>query len=670
MARPLATRATSLAAVGVGWGAAFAGVVVMAVFDSRLRDAGRGDLRQLFKPDALVFLTAAAGALVVGSTLVLRRRHHPVGWLLLGLGASIPLAGAATSSGGYGTLARPGEVPAAGLLVVLGDEVFVVWLTIIAFVLLLTPTGSPPPGRWRWLTPTLLVGCAMTLITGLFTRYEPDPPFQDVTSSWAVMDSTVPVVAVRVLAVVAVHVGLVAAAFSLFRRFRSARGTERLQLRWLGAAAVPLPALVIGAAILALMGQELVLGILAGAYIALLPVATGLAITQYHLYDVERIISRALSYVLLTALVVVSYVGVVLSVVSIFGRVAGRSQAAAAVATLVAVSVAWPARGWVQRAVDRRFNRRQFEAVRVVRQYVADPPPGSTVENAMQEAVGDPSLDVAYWIEDRGQWVTQQGHAVTPKAEGIDVRRRDLIIARVGSDPSRAQRELVERVVSEARPELESAQLRAAVALQLVEVQESRARIVTAQLAERRMIERNLHDGVQQRLLGMAMQLRAADMSDDDQQLRTALRDAVEETQVAIGELRALANGLHPAVLSDGGLGAALDDLAARIPVKVHLDATRDRFAPEVEATAWYIACEAVTNAVKHAAPSTLDITAARRNGHLVLVVRDDGTGGADPAGGGLRGISDRAEAAGGRLRVETAPGAGTTLTAELPCGS
>jgi signal transduction histidine kinase len=210
--------------------------------------------------------------------------------------------------------------------------------------------------------------------------------------------------------------------------------------------------------------------------------------------------------------------------------------------------------------------------------------------------------------------------------------------------------------------------LRAAITLQLVEVRESRARIVEAQLAERRKIERDLHDGAQQRLLGMAMRLRAVEISGDPDRIRGALATTVDELQAAVRELRELANGLRPTVLIDGGLAAALDDLAARSPVPIHLETTAERFAPGVEETAWFIACEAVANAVKHAAPGAVAISAGRANGRLHLVIEDDGIGGADPAGRGLRGIADRAEAAGGTLTVHPRDGHGTVVIAELPC--
>jgi len=230
-------------------------------------------------------------------------------------------------------------------------------------------------------------------------------------------------------------------------------------------------------------------------------------------------------------------------------------------------------------------------------------------------------------------------------------------------------------VAAAAAAELENVALRAAVALQLSEVRDSRARIVATQLAERHRIERNLHDGAQQRLLALAFQLRAAQLRADDSDAGRALSHdldvAVAELQAAVAELRALANGLHPALLTDGGLAAALEDLAARAPVPVHLHVTPDRFTPAVEAAAWFVACEAVANSVKHAHAGAVEIVAARRNGSLHVAIRDDGVGGADPMGPGLRGLSDRAEAVGGRLRIGPGPsGRGTEVDLELPCGS
>lgn len=231
-------------------------------------------------------------------------------------------------------------------------------------------------------------------------------------------------------------------------------------------------------------------------------------------------------------------------------------------------------------------------------------------------------------------------------------------------------RHVVDRALALATPELENAQLRAAIALQLVEVRESRTRIVAAQQQERRTIERNLHDGAQQRLLAIALQLKASHLSNDDDRRADAVADAIEQIQQAVVELRTIANGLRPPTLNDAGLGAALDELAARIPMQVHLDVSQTRFEPEIEAAAWYIACEAVANAIKHSGARSLWLSTKVCEGRLRVAVRDDGTGGANPASNGLRGIADRAEALGGRVTVESDDRRGTTVTAELPCDS
>ena len=241
-------------------------------------------------------------------------------------------------------------------------------------------------------------------------------------------------------------------------------------------------------------------------------------------------------------------------------------------------------------------------------------------------------------------------------------------MARVSSVALEA--ELVDAVLREAEPELDNAGLRAAVALQLEDVRASRQRLATAQLDERRRVERDLHDGAQQRLLALAAQLQAALINGQPERLREALTIGVEESQTAVRELRELANGLHPSVLADGGLAAALDDLASRHRVQINVAEPDQRYSPRIEATAWFIACEAVTNAVKHAAADQIVVRVDRDGDDLVVVVEDDGLGGADPSGGGMRGLADRAEAVGGHLAVLDREPTGTTIRAVLPCGS
>jgi PAS domain S-box-containing protein len=200
----------------------------------------------------------------------------------------------------------------------------------------------------------------------------------------------------------------------------------------------------------------------------------------------------------------------------------------------------------------------------------------------------------------------------------------------------------------------------------------SRARIVEAGDAERRRLERNLHDGAQQRLVALALTLRVAErrIEADAAAARELLGRAETELEQALEELRELARGLHPAVLTDRGLGPALGSLAQRAPVPVQLDATvAERLPAGVEAAAYYVVAEALTNVAKYAHAAAVRVDVCRSDGRLHVTVSDDGVGGADPSlGSGLRGLSDRVEALGGRLEVSSRPGAGTTLRATLPC--
>jgi signal transduction histidine kinase len=199
----------------------------------------------------------------------------------------------------------------------------------------------------------------------------------------------------------------------------------------------------------------------------------------------------------------------------------------------------------------------------------------------------------------------------------------------------------------------------------------SRARIVEAADAERRRLERNLHDGAQQRLVSLALDLGQVEANLDAGDTRTArqlLATAREELGLALEELRELARGIHPAILSDRGLGPALEALVARVSLPVQLDAPCDRLPERVEAAAYYVVAEALTNAARHARASSVGVRLRCDDGRLRIEVSDDGIGGADArSGSGLRGLADRVEALGGRLRLDSPAGAGTTLTGEIP---
>jgi len=307
-------------------------------------------------------------------------------------------------------------------------------------------------------------------------------------------------------------------------------------------------------------------------------------------------------------------------------------------------------------------------------------PPGE-LRAALARAVGDPSLELVFWLPGTGGYATGDGTPVTLPAEG---RHRAVTrlehdgepIAALVHDPGLLDDpELIGAAGAAARLALENARLEAELRAQLVRVQESRARIVEAGDEQRRRIERDIHDGAQQRLVALALELRVAQTrlgGDVPSELEEVLAGAVDELQLAVGELRELARGVHPAILTEDGLGAALESLADRTPLPVRiLAAPGGRLPPPIEGAAYFVACEALANAVKHAEATSVTISAVRRNGTLVIEVVDDGVGGASPdRGSGLRGLTDRVEAYGGRLRIESPAGGGTRLIGELPCAS
>ena len=234
------------------------------------------------------------------------------------------------------------------------------------------------------------------------------------------------------------------------------------------------------------------------------------------------------------------------------------------------------------------------------------------------------------------------------------------------------EQELLDAVSAAAGIALENARLQAELRARLEELHESRARVLTAGQEERRRLERNLHDGAQQRLISLSLDLKRLEgQLGDDPDARAEIDQARREIATSLDELRTIARGLHPAVVSGHGLQVALDTLIAKAPVPVTLNAELDgRLDEAVEVAAYYVVSESLANVGKHAQAKAATVSVERENGSLVVEVADDGVGGADAEqGGGLRGLADRVEAHGGRLRVWTPRGGGTRVRAEIPCG-
>jgi signal transduction histidine kinase len=232
--------------------------------------------------------------------------------------------------------------------------------------------------------------------------------------------------------------------------------------------------------------------------------------------------------------------------------------------------------------------------------------------------------------------------------------------------------QLVRLTASAASMALEHARLQAAVQAQLEQVRASRARIVEASDAERRRLERDLHDGAQQRLvtLSLALGMAREHAADADPALQALIESARKEAREALLELRELGRGIHPAVLTETGLPGAIQALAERSPVSITItEVPPRRFPAAIEATAYFVVSEALANVAKHARADAADVTIRELPGRLVVQVADDGAGGARAEGGsGLRGLADRVASVGGVLRLDSPPGCGTRLEADIPC--
>jgi signal transduction histidine kinase len=305
------------------------------------------------------------------------------------------------------------------------------------------------------------------------------------------------------------------------------------------------------------------------------------------------------------------------------------------------------------------------------------PRPGE-LRDALADALSDPSLELVYWLPESGRFVDGSGRAYTLPQLGsaravAPVEREGETIAAIVYDASlTGARDHVRAVGAAAALALENERLDAELRAKLEELRASRERILRVGLEERRRLERNLHDGAQQRLVSLALNLKVArsQLRQDPASAEALLAGAGQELDSALEELRELARGLHPALLSERGLRTAIETLALRAPVTVELGPLPSERLPEaVELATYFVVSEALTNVAKYADASRASVSVERYNGRVVVAVADDGVGGADPARGtGLRGLADRIAVLEGRLEVESEPGSGTTVKASIPC--
>jgi signal transduction histidine kinase len=302
--------------------------------------------------------------------------------------------------------------------------------------------------------------------------------------------------------------------------------------------------------------------------------------------------------------------------------------------------------------------------------------PPAELRDAIARTLRDPTLTLAFWLPAYATYGDLAGLPVDVPDPGgrsaTPIDRNGQRVAVLLHDPALDDEpELLHTVGAAAGMALENARLQAELAARIEEVKGSRLRAIEAGQAERKRLERNLHDGAQQRLVALSLQLGMLEKQlRDDPDAGARLDRAQQELALSLEELRDLARGIHPAVLTGHGLGVALEQVVARAPCPVRLDVRVEGRLPEaVEIAAYYVVTESLANMAKHAQATSATVDVVLRGAEVVVEVVDDGVGGADPArGSGIRGLADRVEALGGRISVRTPPGGGTQVRAEIPC--
>lgn len=651
-------------AAGALFGLTVAAELAAAALSWRLQSSFDTILSALYAVFAIVL--AGAGALIAT-----RHPHNAIGWLFCGFALFNAVAADLANAWAVRAFAEdwPGSITSSWVSASSWLPSGYGW--ILTF--LLFPDGRLPNRRW-WPVPWL--GLVGMLMAGAGWSLSPDLGRELPGGHNPFAVPALPTDALLAVGMALFVAALVASVVSLVLRFRHSRGIEHQQLKWFVFAAalagVALPASFV------LWYVTPAAEMLAAIALTALPIAAAIALLRYRLYDVDRLINRTVVYGTVTVLLATAYGGTAV----LLGLALGRGSAWVTAGATLVVAVAFrAARARVQEVVDRRFNRVRYQAMRRMADFLEELRAGRAlpehVERVLREVLCDKELRVFVFLPESELYVDLNGlPAPDPTADGrsrIPVETSGRPLAVVLHDSTLQEPVLARSVIEAGGLAMEVARLRVELRRQLAEVEASRARIVEAGNEERRRIERDLHDGAQQRLVSIGLALRHAQhelgTSTPDAVHRT-LDGAVAEVSVAIDELRELARGLPPAQL-DAGLAPAFRDLARRAPLPVQVTVPAERFDRRVEGAAFFIGCEGLTNAVKHAQATRVALSAGRVNSTLVVTVTDDGIGGATPIrGSGLHGLADRVAALGGTLHIASHPETGTTLTAELPCGS
>ncbi|HEX5937199.1 MAG TPA: ATP-binding protein [Actinomycetota bacterium] len=647
---------------------------------------GDEDVEFIYGGFALVVGYGAAGALIAS-----RQPRNAIGWLFVGI-ATIFAFTAFTEE----FVTRQLTIGSSTMLVPLAwlqSWLFVPGLVSVSLVLLLYPDGHLPSPRWRPLLWAILILATMASLGFILA-----PGALEAPEGYFVANPT-GIESMSGLSTVLLTVGgfgslivCLAAIAGLIMRFRRATGDERQQIRWL--AYVGLTGIVLLAA-----------SILTDEYVAVnnvlffllfmtlavgIPAATGIAILKYRLYGFDLVIRRTLVFGALATIVTAIYIAIVV----VIGTSTTGSLGPSLIATATVAALFQPIRRHVVRLADRLvFGRRAepYEVLarfseRVGASYAADDVIPRTAR-VLAEGVGATHVEI--WLQTGDEahlaaaWPDQAVPPTTPDVRPIAYQQEILGEIRLWTAPGQPLRPAEEKLLADLSAQTAlvvrnlalTSELRARVeelSTRADELRESRMRIAQAHDAERRRLERNIHDGAQQHLVALAVKLRlaGATAAKDPERAAGQLRDLGEETDVALTTLLDLASGIYPAELEERGIGPALaqQGRAAGVPTDIDVDGV-GRLPIEIEAAIYFVCLEAMQNAAKYAEASEVRVELARDGDGIAFSIRDDGAG-FDPttvaAGTGLQNMRDRLAAFGGDVSITSAPGSGTTVSGKL----
>ena len=702
------------AAAGLAW------VLVVAVALAGI--AGNVLARRYLATSDAISSAGAVPAAILYATLgalIIRRAGNVVGWFLLSGGLATAVVSLASTYAVIGTK-NPGTLPGAALAGLLAECSFVLLVSGIAFMFLLFPTGHLPSRRWRPAGALCLLLIALALIEnaihpGSIGLPAPGGVSVVVQNPLGVRSLPGPLLVIGTISALwAVFLALEATSTAaMITRYRSGDREQRQQIKWIAftTAAMIVCALVVIAtshvagtwpAVLTAVAETAatVIG-LAG-----FPIAIAVAVLKYGLYQIDVIITRAVSYGLLSAALTAVYAGIVVGIGTLAGYAGGPVLTVAA-AVVVAV-LFHPVRQRAAVLANRFVYGKRSSPYQVLAGFAqdmagqldADAAPSrlaallagatSAVRVEVFVVVGDGMVSRAVWPEGAEAAappavLAGPGVADTPRllrvsqvarAAGV-YHQGDLLgaitLEKARSDPvSAAEDKLLTDLASQAGLALRNARLTAELRATIDALRASRRRLVRAQDDERQRIERNLHDGAQQQLVALSVGLAVLDAATDDPQVRELAGQLRAGLRAALDDLRALARGIYPPLLADRGLAAALRAQADRAPTPVHVDADGvGRLTRETEATVYFCVLEALQNVAKYAGASLTTVQLRQAGGRLTFLVADDGAGfdlAGPMTGSGLQGMRDRLAALGGSLTVGSAPGRGTTVAGVLPC--